>query len=245
MTPQELTQAMAAIEARRDADQMHVAETIPLGEAVQQLGLEMTPEELLAEINAQRTAAQTPPQLAARTQTRSLRSRLKTAVIAVSLAANLILGFTVLARYEHQNAAPPAPPPAAQPLAANVAGDLNLSNIAPDTTFYATHDALYQMSHGDKWLEIPIAQAQDLTRNGSAQWAIVKRAGDKVEVRGWSRGDVESGSLSDLTPVKSDDAQHPVTIPVERFLHVKPPSSFAANPDTPGGAGTVEQLSVP
>lgn len=54
VTPQELAQATAFIEARQNALAQHEAATIPIGEAVHQLNLEATPEEVLAEVQAQR-----------------------------------------------------------------------------------------------------------------------------------------------------------------------------------------------
>lgn len=58
VTPQELAEATAIIEARREAAAKHLADTIALGEAVQQLGLAATPEELFAEVQALRAKAQ-------------------------------------------------------------------------------------------------------------------------------------------------------------------------------------------
>ncbi len=58
VTPQELAQATAIVEARRDAEAKRLADTIALGEAVQQLGLAATPEELFAEVQALRANTQ-------------------------------------------------------------------------------------------------------------------------------------------------------------------------------------------
>lgn len=58
VTPEELAQAVARIEARQAEQQAQAAreaETIPIGQAVEELGLGMAPEEILAEIEAQRT----------------------------------------------------------------------------------------------------------------------------------------------------------------------------------------------
>ncbi len=57
VTPEELAAAIARIEARQDTDQRRADGTIPIGEAVQQLGLEATPEEVLAEVQAGRRQA--------------------------------------------------------------------------------------------------------------------------------------------------------------------------------------------
>ena len=64
VTPHELAQAMAIVEARQEAEAKHqeakakhLADTIALGEAVQ-LGLAVTPEELLSEVQSLRAQAQ-------------------------------------------------------------------------------------------------------------------------------------------------------------------------------------------
>lgn len=57
VTSGELTQALTQIEARKEAEAQRLAGTIPLGQAVEDLGLEVTPEELLAEVRALRQSA--------------------------------------------------------------------------------------------------------------------------------------------------------------------------------------------
>ena len=54
VTPEELATAVSRIEARKDTDQRRAEGTIPIEEAVQQLGLQVTPEEVLAEVRAGR-----------------------------------------------------------------------------------------------------------------------------------------------------------------------------------------------
>ena len=67
VTPEELATAVSRIEARKDTDQRRADGTIPIGEAVQQLGLAVTPEEVLAEVQvarAQQAAHRKPPRRA-------------------------------------------------------------------------------------------------------------------------------------------------------------------------------------
>ena len=54
VTPQELAEAVAKLEARREAEHQQRAETIPIGEAVHQLNLPTSSEELLMEVEALR-----------------------------------------------------------------------------------------------------------------------------------------------------------------------------------------------
>ncbi len=63
VTGAELTQAMARIEARRQAEAKRPAGTVPLGQAVEEMDLAVTPEELLAEVEALRRTARSPQSL--------------------------------------------------------------------------------------------------------------------------------------------------------------------------------------
>jgi len=54
VTPEELSQALAAIEARRQAEASRLAGTIPIGQAVSELHLDSTSDEIWAEVQAQR-----------------------------------------------------------------------------------------------------------------------------------------------------------------------------------------------
>lgn len=54
VTPEELAQALACIEARQAEQAKQQKATIPIGQAVKELGLNAAPEEILAEIQAQR-----------------------------------------------------------------------------------------------------------------------------------------------------------------------------------------------
>ena len=95
VTPQELAQATAAIEARQNARAQHEAATIPIGEAVHQLNLEATPEEVLAEVQAQRRA-NTQIQAGVTTNTRSRSSRVMRVVITAQTAIILALGMQIV-----------------------------------------------------------------------------------------------------------------------------------------------------
>lgn len=55
VSAQELSHIVQILQARKEAEARQRANTVALGDAIEQLGLEMTPEELLAEIQADRT----------------------------------------------------------------------------------------------------------------------------------------------------------------------------------------------
>ena len=53
-TPEELAAAITRLEARKDASQRQAEGTVAIGDVVQQLGLDATPEEVFAEVQAER-----------------------------------------------------------------------------------------------------------------------------------------------------------------------------------------------
>lgn len=57
VTPEELSQALAAIEARKQAEASRLAGTIPIDQAVSELHLDSTSEEIWVEVQAQRVKA--------------------------------------------------------------------------------------------------------------------------------------------------------------------------------------------
>src|SRR5438874_10339749 len=83
---QELVEAVTAIEARRSDPAF--ADTITLGDAVRQLSLDVTPEQILAEINAKRAAVATRP------SHRRLTSGARP--LAVALLVSVLLNFVLL-----------------------------------------------------------------------------------------------------------------------------------------------------
>jgi hypothetical protein len=106
VTPDELAQAVAAVEARRDAEARKHHSTIPLGEAVRQLGLETTPEELLSEVRRQRArhaAPTAPPGRPNRKQDSPLPL-----FMGILLAMMLFFGSTMLC-LRHALDTPPSP----------------------------------------------------------------------------------------------------------------------------------------
>lgn len=91
VTPQEFVEALAAIETRNDAQAEHQASTLTLGEMVDQLSLEFTPEQLLAEITAARASGVNVVSAPQRKRWRGSRM-----VLPISIAVNLVFGLFLL-----------------------------------------------------------------------------------------------------------------------------------------------------
>lgn len=54
VTTEEFTQAVAALEARKEAERQRLAGTVPIAQTVQELGLDAQPDEIWAEVQTQR-----------------------------------------------------------------------------------------------------------------------------------------------------------------------------------------------
>ncbi len=161
VSPEELSAALSAIEARRQAE----AKTIPIDQAVSELHLDSTPDEIWAEVKTQRekaAAKQEPPrqvpQSALPLPQRSRRRRF--------FAPLLVFGGIVL--FTHHGGIPhfwnhkPAPAPILRPLAQEPDGK----------TVYADDAALVQISEGKSPAQTTISE--NATGN---RWSVVKMNG--------------------------------------------------------------------
>ena len=84
VTPQELTEALRTVEESKAAEARVNEETLPLGEAIQALGLNYSPEEVLEAVKAHRARReQTTPILAVHTPRRRTGSGIVMAVATV------------------------------------------------------------------------------------------------------------------------------------------------------------------
>src|SRR4051812_40387310 len=96
--PEELAAALSRLEERRQREAAQQAGTVPLGEMLQELGVDRSPEEVLAEIEAQRAAellAQQAAQQSSQLRTRTRRPHLAF-VIAVLVAFGLLAGVPLV-----------------------------------------------------------------------------------------------------------------------------------------------------
>lgn len=193
VTPDELTHALAAIEARRQAD----AGTIPLDQAVSELHLDSTSDEIWAEVQAQRAStsaarpAQTAPEQEAPLQAvatppavivrgwgsyiapavivRGWRDYIAPAVIVWTLfSAGIIPQFwnnhTPVIKHQISSAAPILRP---------------LSAVPDGTEVYADDAALIQISEGKPAAQVTVSQ-----NPSGSRWNLIKTGGH-VYLRGY------------------------------------------------------------
>ncbi len=219
VTPEELAAALSQIEGRKEAGQRHADGTIPIGEAVQQLGIDTTPEEVLAEVQALR-----------REPIRTNKGRPSVAghlVLALGLGG-ILLGVALdgngLAHLRSQPSAKPVSVSSIVPQPSNVPKPISLDpnlmvqdasgkivmlsevgdNQPVQCTFDNKGDAFSQYSFG----------------NTRALWTIIKHDG-RVYVRGRIlklSPKVFSSDGADVTNVDDDpDFVVPVTLPLNGF----------------------------
>ncbi len=204
VTPQELAAALARLEARQGG----LEGTIPLGDAVQELGLSATPEELLREIEAGRARQRASPP---RTRLRKAGQAAATAFV----GGLLLLGGLFALRSEVS-----APPPSVAPVAAAPAAPQAAPIGIPGNLLVRQPDhkmvLLSEVADGQ-----PVLCDLAGTDTGAAfadfapaasHWTLIKHGG-RVYVRGWI-GDMSEGALrSGVVQV------HPLAYYVASGLH--------------------------
>jgi hypothetical protein len=223
VTAQELARAVAAVEGRREAFSQQEAETIPLGEAVRQLGLSVTPEELLAEIRAQRTntTAVTPR----RTVLKPLA--LLKFLFAASLLACLALGLRLL---YVMNESPFAPPLSVITEPSSGESAVRLSDVPDNQPVYSDLGTIYELNHGKASDQIRVGREQSDIENDPARhwWELVKLNGE-LYVRGWVSSDgigMPSGSQANFFNRRYSGLPSMTvrTVPIEKFKDILDPA---------------------
>jgi len=209
VTPQELAEALARLEARQSESEG----TIRLGDAVQELGLSATPEELLREIEAGRAQHQ------ARHQAIPPRTRFGKA--GRTTAAALTSGLLLLGGFFTLRSETPAPPAAVAVSAPEAlpAGPITIPSHLlvrqPDHKMVLLSEvADGQPVFCDLAATDAGAKLADFAP-GDGHWTLIKHGG-KVYVRGWI------GDMSDTALRSTIVTFHPLAYYVASGLHPVP-----------------------
>jgi hypothetical protein len=176
VTPEELTQALSAVESRREQSSQHLASTIRLGEAVDQLGLGVTPEELLAEIVAQRSRAMHPPVVVVRKGLGEWQRRALIAALCLSVFPAAFVGL-YFATHQPRTAAEIAD--AAQ-WSLTSASYPTLAEVSDGNYVKCDLVTLQLLAHGANYRQTRVVDLNE--KDSAGLWSIVKRKG-KVLVR--------------------------------------------------------------
>ena len=219
VTPEELATALSRIEARKDAGQRQVDGTIPIGEAMQQLGVDATPEEVLAEVQAIR---QEP--MRAKMRRPSVAERLVLSLGLGGILLGLGLGGNSLSQMRSHQVAEPASVSTAAPVPSNAPKPISLD---PNLIVKDASGKLVMLSEvGDNQPVQCTFDNQGTTfsqysfDNAQALWTLIKHDG-KVYVRGRVlklSPKMFSTDGADVTNVDNDpDFVVPVTLPLNDF----------------------------
>jgi hypothetical protein len=228
VSPQELAQALQTVEERKEAEARAQVDTIPLGQAIQALGVNYTPEEVLAALQANRAR---PQEVGLKRSGRPLRLRARTALLlACAVPSVLLLGIGL--RSLRTGSAPPelaaatvvSPAPVAADRATVGLQTTYLSQIGVGQTFHCDTGTLLRLANGtvgaDPVVEVGAGQ-KDL-------W-IAARIPSGFEVQGWATTadalKLANGQEATLyrTPdaFSSETPRAQVHVPLKRLVNVQ------------------------
>ena len=162
VTPEELAAAVAVLQANKEG----MAETISIGDAVEELSLDATPEEILKAVEARR-------------KQRSSSSRKRRRSWLALAAALVTIGAAGIVFRPHSQTAPITP--AASP-------SINsLADVKEGRLVYVNTHGLEQIIGGEK-----PAQVQVHKDNQGVQWGIIKHSG-RIYVQAYTTFTTEQG----------------------------------------------------
>lgn len=195
VTPEELTQALAAIEARKQAEASRLAGTIAIDQAISDLHLDSTPDEIWAEVQAQRVKASVPkiaPPQAVQTagvSAPAMRRRGWRRFLAPALVIGVLMSAGVIPHnFTPHGFSPSLLTEKHLPTAAPILRPL--SAVPDGKEVYADDAALVQLSEGGAIAQITVSMNPSGNR-----WTVFRRSGHV-----YLRGFIESvDSLAEIT----------------------------------------------
>ncbi len=227
VTPGELSEALAAIEARKQAEAAHLAGTIPIDQAVSDLHLDSTSDEIWAEVQALRGKAaaaqeakqrQSEQQQEAKPQKRALPFQVTPAplirlqlgkpgvrprgwrrLVAPVLVIGVLMGMGVIPHsFTPHGFSPSLLTRKHFPTAAPILR--SFSQVPNGTEVYADDNALLQISEGK-----PAAQIMVSENASGSRWTVVKMYGH-VYLHGFTASADSLAALDGKAlPVYNDD----------------------------------------
>lgn len=215
VTPEELAAAITRLEAKKDAHQRQADSTVAIGDVVEQLGLDATPEEVLAEVEAERTR-QTIPQHKRLSPSRRLRilTAIGAALVGFSIweISPYLAGNTIPSNPTQTTINSPFVPTAIEPnrilvnpdlLVGDASGKLVLlSEVGNNQSVHCTYNN---------------GRFQQYSPNSASTiWTLIKLDG-RLYVRGWlpkMSPKVLQSEGADVSAVKGNEFTVPITLPL-------------------------------
>ncbi len=218
VTPEELAAAITRLEAKKDAGQRNLEGTVAIGEVVQQLGLDATPEEVLDEVLAGRA------QVVPADKRLSSRKRLVLALTAGVAFVGLV-AWTTSPKSDNSsaiNAMPESPTTYVTALKATPVHITPYPNLGVGDTsgngFLLSEVGDNQPTHCIYDGNTFQGYSFDAINNGQS-WTLIKHDG-KVYVRGWIRKTSPKAMRAngiDISTWNSSGFVVPVTLPTDGF----------------------------
>src|SRR5688572_5980000 len=181
VTAQELAQALAAIEARKEAETQQKADTISLGEAIRQLDINATPEELLEAVRAQ---------TASKTEVRPSKSNNSAKLQAIVLMLCLLIPFAWLLE-AYETTVPPTAVASPTPVSASSSTSLSeefplLSRVPMNQPVAIEYSDLARLA---QYLQIDLrvnARAGNSMDTWSTPLWIIRKSAEGLVVECWA-----------------------------------------------------------
>ena len=238
VTPSELAQAVAAIESRREGIEQ---DTIAIGDAIEQLGLRVSPQDVYSEIqrqqNVKREAATAAVVVPAVTAKRGFRFRnfLLSCVIVGSLMLNL-LAILAFARSSSRSVEYSRPAYSVNTEYPAIEGSpvveetIRTSDVTETRPGFANLYQLHELANGADPNEIMLRAKDAGLQSGDSQWEVYKLGGQYF-VRGYTYPEGtfhlnDSWTKNDTSNVFShfmDNKTVPRTVPLKDFTTILNP----------------------
>jgi hypothetical protein len=174
-TAEELAQALGEIERRRAREQQRQADTIALAEAIRQLDLDVTQEELAAEVLAARRRA--------RETATPRRTELWQAVLQAAFCLSLLFNLALVAVIQGGSSRPNEAVAAASPTVAAIPDFPVLSQLPENSAAYLDFYTLKKVAEGQRPETVRVDARQDVSAR--QMWQIVRRGG-QTRVRAYA-----------------------------------------------------------
>lgn len=214
VTPEELAAAITRLEARKDASHRKAEGTVSIGEVVQQLGLDSTPEEVLAEVQAGQTE-----QGKKRRRRLSARERFSLAL------ATVLIGYTVWAAIPYMGGNPSSSANLAPTISFTPSVSYQATHILPDPNLLVTDTSgkLVMLSEvGDNQ---PVHCSYHSGRfqqyspgDYSGNWTLIKHDG-RIYIRGWMYKMSQKALQANGADISGAESAGSYVVPVTLPLH--------------------------
>jgi len=214
VTPEELATAITRLEAHKDSTQRNLEATVAIGDVIQQLGLDASPEDILAEVERERAR-----KLSSNKKPRTFRKRLRLSLITGVAIIGFTFGWRLIPNFSGNHSTNVATAPMVTLISLNpnlrvrdVSGKIEmLSEVGDNQPVLCIYDNLS-------------SQFLNFVPNNGAAWTLIKH-GNRIYVRGWLfpvSNKVMQTDGADVAANRDADYSLSVTLPVDSIKVLQP-----------------------